>query len=404
MMATTAQDEPQAWGSHARSQQLHVLEILGNAIVGGMETFVTRLVRELARERIRMSALCPFESHVTAALRDAGCDVIIAPVRDDPVWLTIQLAASFVDDCHVDVLHAHLANAHVLGALVSALTDRPCLATIHGRTVSMLDLEAHRLSERMHMSVVCRAAYAHARAIGVARDRLHLIPNGVPRSNASADRAAFAAGLGVDADAPLVAFVGRLSPEKGPDLFVRMAAQLAVKHPRAIFVVVGHGPLRERLERDARMLDLGNRLRFAGERHDVLEFMPALTALVVPSHAEGMPLALMEAMAAGVPVVATSVGGIPELVQHGATGLLVGPGDAGNLAAAVDGLLDDPPWAAALGRRARERALTLWPQRESALRMGALLARLARAKEPSRVRPPVPPRVRLASRDAAGNG
>jgi len=71
---------------------IHVLEILGNAIVGGMETFVTRLVAELPRERFRISALCPFESHVTAALRDAGADVLIAPVRDDPIWLTVQLA------------------------------------------------------------------------------------------------------------------------------------------------------------------------------------------------------------------------------------------------------------------------------------------------------------------------
>jgi glycosyltransferase involved in cell wall biosynthesis len=156
--------------------------------------------------------LCPFESHVTAALRDAGCDVLIAPVRDDPVWLTVQLAAAFVDDCGVDVVHAHLANAHVLGALVSALTERPCLATIHGRTVSMLDLEAHRMSESMHMSVVCQAAYHHALALGVPRERLHHVPNGVPSSGVPLPAGAFAASLGVAPDAPLVGFVGRLSP------------------------------------------------------------------------------------------------------------------------------------------------------------------------------------------------
>ena len=393
---TTASGDP--------TQPLHVLEILGNAIVGGMETFVTRLVRELAQERYRVSALCPFESHVTTALREAGSDVIIAPVRDDPVWLTVQLAASFVVDCDVDVVHAHLANAHVLGSLVSGLTERPCLATIHGRTVSMLDLEAHRMSDRMHMSVVCRAAYSHARAVGVASERLHLIPNGVPAPKAPALSGAFAASLDVAADAPLVAFIGRLSPEKGPDLFVRMAAQLAVKHGRAVFIVIGDGPMRERLEAEARLLGVDGRMRFIGERGDVLALLPSLTALVVPSHAEGMPLALMEAMAAGVPVVATSVGGIPELVQHGHTGLLVAPGDAGNLAIAVDGLLDDLPWSASLGARARERALAMWPQRESALRMGDLLHRIASTRQGPRVLAAPPPRVRLAPREAPGNG
>jgi glycosyltransferase involved in cell wall biosynthesis len=376
---------------------IHVLEILGNAIVGGMETCVTRLVRELPRERFRVSALCPFESHVTAALRDAGCDVLIAAVRDDPVWLTVQLAAAFVDDCGVDVVHAHLANAHVLGALVSALTERPCLATIHGRTVSMLDLEAHRMSESMHMSVVCQAAYRHALALGVPRERLHHVPNGVPSSGATLPAGAFAASLSVAPDAPLVGFVGRLSPEKGPDLFVRMAAQLAVSHPHVAFVLVGDGPMRGRLEEQSRLLGMAGRIHFAGERHDVLALLPSLAALVVPSHAEGMPLALMEGMAAGVAVVATSVGGIPELVRHAQTGLLVAPGDAGDLAVAVAGLLDDPPWAATLGAAAREHALASWPQRDSALRMGEVLRALADpAKGTPRVPPAGPPRVRLA--------
>jgi len=376
---------------------IHVLEILGNAIVGGMETCVTRLVRELPRERFRISALCPFESHVAAALRDAGCDVMIAPVRDDPVWLTVQLAAAFVDDCGVDVLHAHLANAHVLGALVSALTERPCLATIHGRTVPMLDLEAHRMSESMHMSVVCRAAYSHALALGVARERLHHVPNGVPSSGATLPPGAFAATLGVPPDAPLVGFVGRLSPEKGPDLFVRMAAQLAVGYPQAAFVLVGDGPMRARLQEEARLLGMAGRIHFTGERHDVLALLPSLAALVVPSHAEGMPLALMEGMAAGVACVATSVGGIPELVRHGQTGLLVAPDDAGDLAVAVEGLLDDPQWAAMLGAAAREHAVASWPQRDSALRMGDVLRALADpVKGTPRAATAGAPRVRLA--------
>ena len=326
-------------------------------------------------------------------------------MRDDPVWQTVQLAAAFVDDEAVDVLHAHLANAHVLGSLVSALTGRACLATIHGRMVPMLDFEAHRMSDAMHMSVVCRAAYGHARAIGVPRERLHLIANGVPAAGASNASSAFAASVGLSAEMPLVGFVGRLSPEKAPDLFVRMAHQLAAKHTDAAFVLIGDGPMRERLEEEVRLLGIAGRVRFAGERHDVLPLLPSLTALVVPSHAEGMPLALMEAMAAGVPVVATSVGGIPEMIQHLNTGLLVGPGDAGQLAIAVDGLLDDPAWAAAIGARARQRASSLWPQRESALRMGALLRRIAsQAPESAPVRRPASARVRLAGRAVSAPG
>ena len=382
---------------------LRVLEMLGNAIVGGMETYVLRLVREWPRNEFHVSALCPFESHVTQALREAGVDVLIAPIRDDPAWHSIELAAHFVVEHDVDVMHAHLANAHVLASLVSSLTERPCLATIHGRAVPMLDFEAHRMADAMHMNVVCRAAESPALAIGVARDRLHFVQNGVPAAHAAEAPGALATRLGFPADAPLVGFVGRLSPEKGPDLFVRMIAELMPKHERARFVVIGDGPMRERLEADARLLGVDRFVRFMGETRDALPLLPSLTALVVPSYAEGMPLALMEGMAAGVAVVATSVGGVPELISHLHTGLLVDPGSATSVAIAVDGLLDDPPWAAAIGARAREHAQAAWPQHECARRMGELLRRLATSPQPHQAPAQIAPRVRLAGR-APGSG
>jgi len=112
--------------------------------------------------------------------------------------------------------------------------------------------------------------------------------------------------------------------------------------------------------------------------------------LVVPSHGEGMPLAMMEAMAAGLPVVAMAVGAIPELVRHRETGLLVGPGAAGSLASAVDDLLATPAWAAALGASARDEALERRPQHETAMRVGEPLAPVSSSAA----------RMRLAARTA----
>jgi glycosyltransferase involved in cell wall biosynthesis len=384
--------------------RLHVLELLGNAIVGGMETSVIRLARELPSESFRVSALCPFESSVTESLRDAGADVLIAPVRDDPVWQTLQMIATFVIDEHVDVMHAHLSNAHVLGALVSGLTERPCVATIHGRAVPMLDLEAHRLCDTMHMNVVCRPAYGHARMLGVPRQRLHLIGNGVPIDDMRAASGSLAATLGLAPHAPIVGFVGRLSPEKGPDVFLRAAWLVAHARNDAAFVVVGDGPLRAELERTATDLGIAERTHFLGERHDVAELLRSFAMLVVSSHAEGMPLALMEAMAAGLPVVATSVGGVPELIEHERTGLLAAPGDAAQLAAHVEALLADPARRMALGSRGRSRASALWPQRAAALRIGRMLKDIAGPSDEPRVRSAAPARVRLAGRVAARPG
>jgi len=357
-------------------QPLHVLEIVGNGIVGGMETYVMRLCAYLEQTGVRVSALCPFEGPLTAALRAKGCHVLIAPVTDDPNWTTLQAAAGYVAREHVDVMHAHLGNAHVLGVLTSSLTGVPCVATIHGRAVSMLDLEAHRLLRRSHMTVVCSSAYRHALALGVAPDRLKLIPNGVPDVPAMKDTQRLPAILGLPTSTPIVGFVGRLAPEKAPEMFLRMAWMLRGKYPDVHYVFVGDGPLRRALEREAGELSFRNRLHFLGVRDDVQTLLPSLALLVMPSHSEGMPLALMEAMAAGVAVVASSVGGIPELVAHTRTGLLVPPNDLIALSAAVAELLGDPSYRQSMSEAAVARA-RLWPLATASEAMKAYLEQVA---------------------------
>lgn len=164
----------------------------------------------------------------------------------------------------------------------------------------MLDLEAHRLADSMHMCVVCGVAYSHARTLGVARDRLHLIPNGVPLADAKAPLDLRAL-LGIAPDAPIVGFVGRLSPEKAPDAFVRMAWLVAHEHPSATFVIIGNGVMQSELGQMVRSFDIADRVHFLGERHDVRLLLPSLTLLALTSRAEGMPLALMERWPRGCP-------------------------------------------------------------------------------------------------------
>lgn len=360
--------------------RVHVLEILGNAIVGGMETYVNRLVRGLLPRNFGVTILCPFASRMTAALADAGCDVVVAPISDDPRWATIQLATTLVAKRNIDVIHANLSNAHALAALVSAVTGRACLATIHGRAMSLLDLEAHRLTENAHMTVVCQAAYYHALALGVDPRRLHHIANGVDIDERTIRPAASLHNiLGLPKATTLVGYIGRLAPEKGPDLFLRMARLLANDPHDVHFVLIGDGPMRKTLEKMTGEFAITNRVHFTGVRDDVSELLPSLALTVLSSHAEGMPLALMEAMVAGLPVVATSVGGVPELVEHGYSGLLVSPDDPRGLADAVKELLDNEPLRLRMGAAARARACARWPQSLCIERMGALLRQLARS-------------------------
>ena len=157
---------------------------------------------------------------------------------------------------------------------------------------------------------------------------------------------------------PVVGLVGRLVPETGVDVFLRAAALVSGVVQQAAFLVVGDGPLRPDLEHRAAMLGLTGTVTFTGYRSDATRLLAGLHVLVLPSRSDGSPLVVCEAMAAGVPVVASRVGGLPDLVEDGGSGLLVRPGEAEDLARALVSLLLDPEAARRLGARGPTLAAT----------------------------------------------
>jgi glycosyltransferase involved in cell wall biosynthesis len=174
------------------------------------------------------------------------------------------------------------------------------------------------------------------------------IPNGVtpaPLSNGAAR-----------SWGPQIGVVARLELEKGVDLFLEAAAEVAKAAPACRFLVVGDGPLRGLLEAQARRLGLEDRVCFLGWRLDARSIIGCLDVLAATSRSEGMPLALLEAMSAGVPVVAMATGGIPDQIEHGCEGLLAPIGDYHALAEACIALLRDPARAGRMGEAGRLRA------------------------------------------------
>ena len=362
------------------SQPIAVLEIIGNAIVGGMEVCVSRLVERLPPDRFSVVCLCPFESKFTQTLRDAGATVYITPMTDHPQWESLQLAATLVRIHKIQIIHAHLPNAHLLAGLVSALTGVPAFATVHGRGIAPLDFEISRLTST-HLSVVCETARVHALALGIPESRVHLIPNGVDADYYAEpdDAGGLNTLLDISRATPIVGFVGRLAPEKGPDIFIRMASFVHAEVRDACFVLVGDGPLRPSLERLVIQLGLQDHVKFAGLQRNMRSIYQSLALFVSASHSEGMPLALMEAMASGCPCVATQVGGVVEVMQDGATGLLARPNDPEHLGAAVLALLKDPARRDAMGVSARQRIASSFVLKRSVDQTGALIKRLAKS-------------------------
>jgi len=207
-------------------------------------------------------------------------------------------------------------------------------------------LRTQRLAYRAAHAVVANSSAAREQLAreGVPLDRVRLIANGL-------DTRRFVP-ASPRPDIRRIVMVANLRPEKGQDTLLAAAPRILARYPDASFTFVGDGPRREALETLTRALGITDRVRFMGESRDVARILAEHDLFVLPSRSEAFPNALIEAMATALPVVATDVGGIPEVVRPG-SGLLVRPDDERALADAVLALMDDPAAAAALGRAAR---------------------------------------------------
>jgi glycosyltransferase involved in cell wall biosynthesis len=215
---------------------------------------------------------------------------------------------------------------------------------------------------------------------GRAGARTDVIPSGVDTDvfRPTAARGEAKTRLGLPGAGPVIGTVGRLEPRKGTATLVEAVAVLRNGgHHDAMLVVVGDGPLRRELGAAAERLGIQEHVRFLGDRGDVDAVLAALDVFVLPSRTEGMSNALLEAMAMAHPVVATAVGGTPEVVADGQSGLLVPADDPGTMAAAIARLLDAPGLAARLGAAARQTVEERYGVRRMVRRLEAVYAAVA---------------------------
>ncbi len=196
------------------------------------------------------------------------------------------------------------------------------------------------------------------------RGKVNVIPNGVDveRFGAGADRLATRQQLGLTPTTPVVGIVAALRPEKDHELFLRAAAQVRVRVPEAVFLIVGDGPLRPKLEALAGELGIAPAVQFLGTRSDIPKLLGAMDVFALTSRNEANPVSILEAMAAGLPVVAPDVGSIAESVSDGITGYLTPQGDADQTAGRICELLENIELARGMGRAGRQVVVDRWSQ------------------------------------------
>jgi glycosyltransferase involved in cell wall biosynthesis len=263
-----------------------------------------------------------------------------------------------------EVLCCHGYKADLLGRLAARRAGIPVVAVARGWTGESLKIRLYETLDRLALRwmdrVVCvsEGQAVKVRRTGVPSGKITVIRNAIHADRFERPDPTYRKHLADFFPQPrrwIVGAAGRLSPEKGFDVLIEAAWQVVRQEPSVGFILFGEGPLQETLRRQIEAAGLRDSFILGGFRHDLDRFLPFFNVLTLPSHTEGLPNVVLEGMAASVPVVATAVGGTPEVIEEGVSGYLVPPGDAVTLAQRIGELLRSDSKRAELGRLGRER-------------------------------------------------
>lgn len=330
---------------------------------GGAERVISNLATSLDPERYR-AILCLFRpGWIQERSESRGVRTYIIPTHGMTDWRWALQFKRLLRQEQVDVIHAHEFDANVQGAFVATLSGIPLIATVHGKNYFWEKFRrrlAYRwVSRRATMVAVSENLKQFiVEKVGASPDRIKVVYNGVdaPKQCDPAEVNACRKELGLPENNQIVGVVGNLYPVKGHQYLIEGIPAVLQKCSNTSFVFAGRGDLETTLKEQVHRLGLEARVHFLGLRQDISRILALLDVFVLPSLSEGLSMAILEAMIAGKPVVATQVGGNPELVLDGETGFLVPPRDSQALASSVAMLLMSKQRAIQFGERGKRRA------------------------------------------------
>ncbi len=337
--------------------------------MAGAETFLARLTRRASFDQ--------FVSHVVTSRSRANRELLAANLPFDRLgiggkanFLAIPRLALAVRRFQADLLHSHLSTASWWCGWLEQLDGPPSIGHVHGFT------SPHWHRRQSHLIACSEAVRLDLIQKGIAADRVTVLhyPMDPDDMRPTRSRLAVRQELGAEHDTPIVGTFAHLSPKKGHRELLQAASLVLNCLPKAQFWCFGEGPLRHEAEQAARELGIADRFKLFGFRRDVPDLMQAIDVMCLPSRREPFGLVYVEAALAEKPVIACRAGGVPEIVIHGETGLLVPPpapeaasttdSQITALADAIFTLLDNREMATSMGRNGRDLALASfeWPR------------------------------------------
>ncbi len=346
-------------------RRIRLAQITHGMGIGGMERVIADLCRNLDPAEYEISVYC---THILGPLADE-LHAMGIPVRHEPPrrrsdhWLRPASIFRFAREWRPDVVHTQHMAAFLDSALAVRLAGVPALVhTDHSKKYP--EKLRYMLAERAmsHLADAFCVVSEHTRRElsefeKIPESRIEVVYNGYDPQEMPGpeDRRIVRASLGIDPEAPVLGSVARLEWQKGHDLLIAAMPRVLARAPSARAVIVGGGSKEGELRAMVRDLGLEGKVTLTGSRRDALRFLPAFDLFVTSSNFEGMPIALLEAMALSLPVFGTAVGGVPEVVENGVTGRLTERRDPEAFADGILGLLADPGLLRRCGEAGRER-------------------------------------------------
>lgn len=336
----------------AERKKIKIMQITHDLNYGGLQKLVVDISKNLDKSRYQVSVCTLRESgSLEEELVMSGIKVIKLPsAKNGADYLSFWKLSSILREERPDIIHTHNTQPFIEGGIAAILAKIPVhVHTDHGRQFP--DKKRYMFAEWVfsHFANQMVAVSENlkediSKYEGIRTDKIKVILNGIDgnKYKNKIDKNKKRKELNIDnRNNPILGFVGRLSPEKGLIYLIKAMKLLVKEFPNILLLIVGEGALLEELKRETKALGMEQNIRFIGPRSDINEILGILDIFVLPSLREGLPLVLLEAAAASLPIVATDVGGNRQVVKHGTNGLLVKHGDATSLYNAIKKMIMD---------------------------------------------------------------
>jgi len=336
-------------------KSLKVLHIIGGGEFGGAEKHILNLAGVLDQKAVDLTVCCLFSAPFVQIAAKAGINALAVPMHSKFDFAVMGKLSDLIKHGEYDLVHTHGVRANLLGRLAARRAGKKkVITTVH----SLLEKDYREIASRYantlaekatrfltdHFIAVSKGLKDRLVAGGIPANSITVIYNGILLDELKPEQATVVARREKfgGRETSLVGIVARLHVVKGHCYFLDAAREVLLQRPQTRFLIVGDGPNRGELEKLADSMGISDRVIFTGFVEDVYSLMAGLDLLVISSLWEGFGLTAIEAMVLGTPVVATEVGGLPEVVQHGETGLLTPPANGPSLAKNIIWMLDHP--------------------------------------------------------------